>query len=70
MNEHAKLHCLLIVLLFAPLASMTNAQDIVIYGATPGGIATAVTAARLGHSVTLVEYHPRIGGMKIGRAHV
>lgn len=54
---------LIFALLFAPFASMTAAQDIVIYGATPGGIATAVTAARLGRSVTLVEYHRHIGGM-------
>lgn len=37
--------------------------DLVVIGGTPGGIATAVTAARLGHSVILVEYHRRIGGM-------
>lgn len=32
-------------------------------GATPGGIASAVAAARLGHSVSLIEYHRHIGGM-------
>lgn len=37
--------------------------DVVIVGATPGGIATAVTAARLGHRVVLTEYHRHIGGM-------
>jgi hypothetical protein len=37
--------------------------DLVIYGGTPGGIATAVTAARLGRNVVLVEYHRHIGGM-------
>ncbi|MCY4115023.1 MAG: FAD-dependent oxidoreductase [Chloroflexi bacterium] len=37
--------------------------DIVVLGATPGGIAAAVAAARLGHSVLLVEYHRHIGGM-------
>lgn len=41
----------------------TTDSDIVVLGATPGGIAAAVAAARLGHSVTLVEHHPRIGGM-------
>lgn len=39
------------------------AQDIVIYGGTPGGIAAAVSAARMGREVTLVEYHDHIGGM-------
>ncbi len=39
------------------------AQDIVIYGGTPGGIASAIAAARMGSEVTLVEYHDHIGGM-------
>lgn len=54
-----KLLCFLIAL----LATVLQAQDVVVIGGTPGGIATAVTAARLGHRVTLVEYHRRIGGM-------
>lgn len=38
-------------------------SDVVVIGGTPGGVAAAVVAARLGHSVTLVEHHARIGGM-------
>lgn len=41
----------------------SDTYDIVVIGGTPGGIAAAVTAARLGHSVVLAEYHPHIGGM-------
>ena len=41
----------------------TPRVDVVVLGATPGGIAAAVTAARLGHSVLLIEYHRHIGGM-------
>ncbi|MBL9214494.1 MAG: FAD-dependent oxidoreductase [Opitutaceae bacterium] len=37
--------------------------DIVVIGGTPGGVAAAVTAARLGHRTALVEYHPHLGGM-------
>ena len=37
--------------------------DCVVVGGTPAGIAAAVTAARLGHSVALVEYHAHLGGM-------
>lgn len=37
--------------------------DVVVCGGTPGGIGAAVTAARLGRSVALVEYHPHLGGM-------
>jgi hypothetical protein len=29
----------------------------------PGGIAAAVSAARMGREVTLVEYHEHLGGM-------
>lgn len=38
-------------------------QDVVIYGGTPGGIAAAISAARMGSEVTLVEYNDHLGGM-------
>ena len=38
-------------------------RDILVTGATPAGIMAAIAAARLGSSVTLVEYHGHIGGM-------
>ncbi len=44
-------------------SNAANSYDVVILGGTPGGIAAAVTAARLGRSVALVEYHSRFGGM-------
>ncbi len=37
--------------------------EVVVYGATPGGIAAAVAAAKAGRSVHLVEPTARIGGM-------
>ena len=37
--------------------------DVLVYGATPGGIAAAVSAARLGRSVILAEYEDHIGGI-------
>lgn len=37
--------------------------EVIIYGATPGGIAAAVSAARMGHSVLLCEYEDHIGGI-------
>ena len=37
--------------------------DVCVYGATPGGIAAAVAAARLGQSVLLCEYEDHIGGI-------
>ena len=40
--------------------------DIVIYGATSGGIAAAVQAKRLGKTVLLIEPSSRIGGLTTG----
>ena len=37
--------------------------DCVVVGGTPGGIAAAVTAARMGRSVALVEDHAHLGAM-------
>lgn len=37
--------------------------DVVIYGATPGGIVTAVRAAREGLKVTLISTYPHVGGL-------
>lgn len=52
-------------LLLALLAVVAHADDfdLVVLGGTPGGIAAAVTAARHGRSVALVEYHGHFGGM-------
>lgn len=46
----------------APVAHAASA-DVVIYGATPGGIAAAIAAAKGGHTVLLAEPTIRIGGM-------
>lgn len=40
--------------------------DVVVYGATGGGVATAVEAARLGDSVALIEPSKHLGGMTSG----
>lgn len=44
-------------------AAAESRFDVVVYGGTPGGITSAISAARLGHRVALVEYHDHIGGM-------
>ena len=44
-------------------AAAPDRFDVVVVGGTPGGIAAAVTATRLGRSVALVEYHRHMGGM-------
>ena len=56
------------ILLALSTALFAHAQtppvpDVVIYGATPGGIVTAVGAARAGLRVTLLHHHRHIGGM-------
>ncbi len=47
----------------AAVDATSRSFDVVVVGATPGGIAAAITAARLGHTVALTEYHPWIGAM-------
>lgn len=50
--------------LLAPVARGQETRiDVVVYGATPAGIAAAVSAAKDGQSVLLVEPTDRIGGM-------
>lgn len=48
----------------APIGGMVEA-DVVVYGATPAGVAAAVEAAHLGKSVVLLEPTARFGG-KLG----
>ncbi|WAC21659.1 FAD-dependent oxidoreductase [Luteolibacter sp. SL250] len=49
------------ILLFS--TCLSPAADVVIYGATPGGIASAISAAKSGSTVTVVEPGNRIGGL-------
>lgn len=44
-------------------AGARQRASVVIYGATPGGIAAAVAAARRGRTVLLCEYEDHIGGI-------
>jgi hypothetical protein len=46
-----------------PIQKTPQSFDVVVYGATPGGIGAAISAARLGRRVALVEYHDHVGGM-------
>jgi flavin-dependent dehydrogenase len=47
------------------IGSIRGAYDVAIYGATPGGIAAAITAARASpsFSIVLIEPTANIGGM-------
>lgn len=54
---------LVLLLAAATLAAADRSFDVVVYGGTPGGIATAISAARLGRRVALIEYHGNVGGM-------
>ena len=50
-----------------PLTSLTS--DLVVVGGGLAGVCAAITAARSGIKVVLVQDRPVLGG-KIGRAHV
>ncbi len=56
------LFCLLVSFIF-PCALRSEEFDVLIYGATPSGIAAAVAAGRDGARVMLVEASGRVGGM-------
>ncbi len=45
------------------MPASTLPADVFVFRATPGGIAAAVAAARLGRSVVVCEYHAHVGGM-------
>jgi hypothetical protein len=45
------------------MTSATLATDVFVFRSTPGGVAAAVAAARLGRSVVVCEYHAHVGGM-------
>lgn len=46
--------------------SQTATHDVVVYGGTAAGVAAAVTTARLGGSVVLIEPTHRLGGLTSG----
>ncbi len=50
----------------SPRNAVESRADVVVYGGTPGGIATAVAARRQGASVVLVETTKHLGGMTSG----
>lgn len=52
-----------LAVVFSRGATIDDPVDVLVYGATPGGIAAAVAAAQAGHRVTLVEPTARIGGL-------
>jgi hypothetical protein len=57
---------LLLVTLSAMAQVKSNRRyDIVIYGATPAGVAAAIQAARLGKSVAIVEPSASVGGIMV-----
>jgi hypothetical protein len=56
-------HLAAAVFLIARCFPLSHGADVVIYGATPGGIVTAVRAAREGLTVKLVSAYPHVGGI-------
>src|SRR3954453_11703780 len=56
-------YCILILLTMLAPALLAQEGDVLVYGATPAGIAAALAAAEDGEKVLLVEKSDRIGGM-------
>jgi hypothetical protein len=60
---------LLLAALLVPLparSATTEKADVVVYGATPGGVCAAIAAAREGASVILLEPTDHVGGLNTG----
>ncbi|MFK7852017.1 MAG: FAD-dependent oxidoreductase [Akkermansiaceae bacterium] len=53
---------IVLALTLAAQAGEVN-RDVVVYGGTPGGITAAISAAREGHSVVLLEQTKHVGGL-------
>src|SRR5215510_497190 len=49
-----------------PGAAIASRAEVVVFGATPGGVAAAVSAARAGRKVVLLEPGRWVGGMMSG----
>lgn len=63
--------CIAMFLLFAACLSVPGSAkdyefDVVVYGGTSGGIATAIQAKRMGKSVALIEPSNHLGGLTSG----
>ena len=56
----------LIALMVAPARGETPEFDVVVFGATPGGVTAAVAAAREGAAVALVDPQDFVGGVMSG----
>lgn len=63
MNALQRFLTLAVLLALTAVGIRAEDFDLVVVGGTPGGIAAAVTAARQGRSVALLEYHAHLGGM-------
>lgn len=66
MSCRSPLVVLAALLSFAFPVAAAKDYDLVVYGGTPGGIATAVSAAREGATVLLLETTRHLGGMTTG----
>jgi predicted flavoprotein YhiN len=53
-------------ILVASFGQKTNEYDVVIYGGTSAGIASAIQSSRMGKSVVLIEPGKRLGGLTTG----
>jgi hypothetical protein len=57
---------LLVFFIFSFYGQKTNNYDVVIYGGTSAGIASAIQTSRMGKTVVIIEPTNRLGGMTTG----
>lgn len=66
MRRHRIFTCLLLLNLLPSTRAAEHSADVVVYGATAGGVITAISVAREGKSVLLIEPGQHLGGMLTG----
>lgn len=59
-------HFFITFFFFSSFAQKTKSYDVVVYGGTSAGIASAIQSSRMGKSVVLVEPGKRLGGLTTG----
>src|SRR5690606_35410968 len=56
----------LLILNHSPTAAQSKTYDVVVYGGTSSGVASAIQASRMGKSVVIIEPTHRLGGLTTG----
>ncbi len=66
MIAHAHISAILLTIFISLTCRAQSSTDVIVYGSTPGGYCAAISAAREGAAVILLEPTAHVGGMNTG----